>query len=153
MMDELTLLALVHLEESEQVREYLCSHRESLETLDLNTQDEAGRTLLHYFCTDLETVRVLLEAGANPNIRDTEKGETPLHIAVRKNEQRCVDLLLAAGANPLILNAAQETSLFLAASQRNVPLLVLMTLRLDLEDPAVKKAFQVEARRFLKSDL
>ena len=96
---------------------------------------------------------MLLEAGANPNIRDTEKGETPLHIAVRKNEQRCVDLLLAAGANPLILNAAQETSLFLAASQRNVPLLVLMTLRLDLEDPAVKKAFQVEARRFLKSDL
>ncbi len=49
---------------------------------------------------DIDVVRILLDAGANPNIPDPkEKGLIPLERAVVKNEKEIVQLLLSRGAN------------------------------------------------------
>ncbi|KAK4188935.1 ankyrin-2 [Podospora australis] len=47
-----------------------------------------------------DTVKVLLEAGANPNADDSV-GHTPLHQAAKYNHAEVVAVLLAAGVNPL----------------------------------------------------
>jgi ankyrin repeat protein len=60
-----------------------------------------GSSLLHYAanCKDREEiVKVLLEGGAHPNIRD-EKRKTPMHIAVQNGYYRYVEILLSYGAD------------------------------------------------------
>lgn len=42
----------------------------------------------------VEMVRLLLEAGADPNVRDWRRGQTPLSLASRKGRDDIVDLLL-----------------------------------------------------------
>lgn len=152
MMDELALLALAQLEEYDQLKAWLRHHQDNLQHLDLNQQDEAGRTLLHYLSTDPEMVRLLLRNGADPNVRD-EQGETPLHIAVRHNVKRSADLLLAAGADPLAANAEQRTPLGISTEHRNIPLLVLMMLRLDLDNPKIMQALQSEAQKLSREGM
>lgn len=56
---------------------------------------------------DAETVRLLLEAGADPN-RPGPDGLTPLDLAVAVEDPRIVALLLKAGASP---NPRDETAL------------------------------------------
>ena len=51
-----------------------------------------------------EVVRILLDAGANPNVRQSA-GWTPLHAAAMNGDLTSVELLLAAGADP---NATNE---------------------------------------------
>jgi len=51
--------------------------------------------------SDIDMVRILLDAGGNPNVPDPkEKGLIPLERAVVKNEKDIVRLLLSRGANP-----------------------------------------------------
>jgi ankyrin repeat protein len=66
-----------------------------------------GRTPLHvaadwpgYFPDAPTTVRVLLDAGADPNVRGSaEKGETPLHWAASSDDLDVADALIAGGAD------------------------------------------------------
>jgi ankyrin repeat protein len=66
-----------------------------------------GRTPLHvaadwpgYFPQAPTTVRVLLDAGADPNVRGSgEKGETPLHWAASSDDLDVADALIAGGAD------------------------------------------------------
>jgi ankyrin repeat protein len=62
-------------------------------------------TALHSAVSRLqrEVVRVLLEAGANPNVRQSA-GWTPLHAAAANGDLASVELLLAAGADPAATN-------------------------------------------------
>ena len=62
-------------------------------------------TALHSAASRLQSdlVRVLLEAGANPDVRQSA-GWTPLHAAAMNGDLTRVGLLLAAGADPAAAN-------------------------------------------------
>ena len=53
--------------------------------------------------THADVVRILLDAGANPNARQSA-GWTPLHAAAMNGDLNSVELLLAAGADPSATN-------------------------------------------------
>lgn len=80
---------------------------------DVNTVDDDANTLLHYACGQAEAggttlpglekkrvllIRMLLEAGLSPNVRNKE-GNTPLHSAAQHQVYKAIPLLLAAGAD------------------------------------------------------
>lgn len=58
-------------------------------------------------------VRLLLEAGADPNAQQ-EDGSTPLHEAVHRSHSELVELLLTHGANPHVSNDAGDSAYQLA---------------------------------------
>jgi hypothetical protein len=70
------------------------------EKVDVNTQDEQGRTPL--FCAiwngNEEVARLLLEAGADLELKD-KNNQTPLHLASYLGEVEVVELLLVLGAD------------------------------------------------------
>jgi hypothetical protein len=92
--------------------------------VDVNAKFRYGATALSYACDrgHLEVVRVLLERGADPNVKDTFYGATPLSWAsspaqTRKPEHATiVGLLLKAGAK------GQESALFSAVGEGDVPM-------------------------------
>ena len=64
--------------------------------------DEDGYTLLHYACeyNRNEIVELLLDYGANPNIKDKPFHLTPLHWATNNNNKSMIKLLIYRGADP-----------------------------------------------------
>jgi uncharacterized protein len=62
-------------------------------------------TAMHSAVSRLQSdvVRILLEAGANPNVRQSA-GWTPLHAAAMNGDLTSVELLLASGAEPTATN-------------------------------------------------
>ena len=62
-------------------------------------------TAMHSAVSRLQSdvVRILLEAGANPNVRQSA-GWTPLHAAAMNGDLIGVELLLASGADPTATN-------------------------------------------------
>ncbi|MGH9260252.1 MAG: ankyrin repeat domain-containing protein, partial [Acidimicrobiales bacterium] len=65
---------------------------------------------------NLETVRLLLEAGAPVNDKQQE-GWTPLHAAVHNGNAEMVGLLVAHGADPALPNDQGVTPAGMAAEQ------------------------------------
>lgn len=62
---------------------------------DVNEMDDRGRTPLQYAVNsrNAAATRLLLENGANPDIKDSRTGETPLHWAVRSGDLEITRLL------------------------------------------------------------
>jgi ankyrin repeat protein len=60
-----------------------------------------------------DVVRILLEAGANANVRQSA-GWTPLHAAAMNGDRTSVELLLASGADPAATNDEGRSVLDLA---------------------------------------
>jgi ankyrin repeat protein len=62
-------------------------------------------TAMHSAVSRLQSdvLRILLEAGANPNVRQSA-GWTPLHAAAMNGDLASVELLLASGADPAATN-------------------------------------------------
>ena len=62
----------------------------------------AGPPLLHWAVlrSDRTSVRLLLDAGADPNLRGQGIGQSTLLLAVIRRDQELVTLLLTYGANP-----------------------------------------------------
>lgn len=63
--------------------------------IDLNAQDKYGNTLLHFLAAQDEGgfLKMALEQGANPNIKDSE-GHIPLVSAARWDSKSCIEQLL-----------------------------------------------------------
>lgn len=65
------------------------------------------------------SVRVLIEHGADLNVRD-EGGNTALMLAANRGEVRCISLLLAAGADRTLRNKRKKTALDTAQDHMKV---------------------------------
>ena len=68
--------------------------------VDVNTKTQYGATALAYACDKghFEVVKLLLERGANVNVKDTFYGEMPLGWALQKENVEILRLLLEKGA-------------------------------------------------------
>jgi ankyrin repeat protein len=59
------------------------------------------RTPLHFGVAHESVVRLLLERGADPNVRDEGDHAFPLHFAAEQQALAVIELLLAHGADPI----------------------------------------------------
>ena len=89
--------------------------------VDLNQRSKSGYggTPLH-LTESQKKIRLLLNAGANPHIRD-RCGYKPLHLAKSPNKTK---LLLKAGANPNSRDFGFHTSLHIAKNPEQIKLLL-----------------------------
>ncbi|QOI42546.1 ankyrin repeat domain-containing protein [Leptospira interrogans serovar Canicola] len=75
-------------------------------------KSEEGYTLIHIAAghggANLDLIPFLIQNGANINAKLFDNGETPLHIAVNKNDPQIIRLLLANGALPNIYDSGRE---------------------------------------------
>jgi ankyrin repeat protein len=85
------------------------------------------KTRLHYACRGghIEKVRLLLQAGAIPNMED-EEGDTPLIVASIWGHVEIVELLLQAIANLHHTNHDNQSALHVAIDQGHI--LIVKTL-------------------------
>ena len=65
-----------------------------------------------------DVVRILLEAGANPNVRQSA-GWSPLHSSAANGDVASLELLLASGADPTATNDEGRSVIELATESRN----------------------------------
>ncbi len=82
------------------------------EGLSPNISDEKDMTPLHWAvgrAGNVETVQALLEAGANVDVKG-QFGYTPLQMAVLGGRFKLAQVLLKAGADPLLKNNDNETA-------------------------------------------
>jgi ankyrin repeat protein len=89
---------------------------------EVNAANGGGRTPLYAACLhmprdDAELVRLLLNAGANPDIHVKPADETPLIVAARRGFPSTVDALLAARASVDLKDWAGRTALIVAARE------------------------------------
>ena len=85
-----------------------------------NVVGRDGSTPLIHVIGDFELALLLLDAGADPDVRQTSDGRTALHVAVTlpdvKTRSDVVELLLRRKANPNIPDASGYTALMYVPS-------------------------------------
>lgn len=94
---------------------------------DVYAANELARTALHEasegylqaYHQGAELVRILLDAGANPNAQDAE-GNTALHLAARCGELDSARLLIDGGADPALRNKAGQRGEELVAQAKAI---------------------------------
>ena len=69
---------------------------------------------------DVVILETLLKKGANPNLRDTETGETLLMFAARYSTPEVVQALIEGGADVNARNKSDQTALTLADNKDNL---------------------------------
>lgn len=82
-----------------------------IEITNPNQPGAVDDTLLHIAARtgDVESIEVLIDAGADVNIVG-DLGNTPLHAAALRGQINSVKILLRRGANPSIKNEFGETA-------------------------------------------
>ncbi len=117
--------------------------------VDINTKEEhSGVTALHQAAIlgTPETVKQLLNAGADPNVKDAE-GSTPLHGAARWGKTEIVYMLLGAGAALNPKNNRDKTPLDWALDNRQLEtakILQIRTVKTFLEGPVAQDGINVD---------
>eukprot|EP01012_Entosiphon_sulcatum_P032621 TRINITY_DN41465_c0_g1_i1.p1 TRINITY_DN41465_c0_g1~~TRINITY_DN41465_c0_g1_i1.p1 ORF type:complete len:763 (+),score=67.36 TRINITY_DN41465_c0_g1_i1:1248-3536(+) len=78
-----------------------------------NWTPRAGSTSAHIAAEwgTAPCLRVLIDNGANPNLRDAASDATPLHYSARQGHVECIRILLGNGASPLATDASGNTPL------------------------------------------
>jgi serine/threonine-protein phosphatase 6 regulatory ankyrin repeat subunit B len=79
---------------------------------DVNTDAKFKGTPLYEISiwNDLESVKLLVERGADPNKPNQRNGKTPLFMAARYGETEIIKYLLSIGADPKIKDKYGETA-------------------------------------------
>lgn len=96
---------------------------------DVNFQDQYGKTPLHY-ASELgqdDTLEILLNHKANPDLQDKLTGKTPLHEAIENGQFNSVQILCEqGGADVHIVDTAGGDSLlhYAAIGQGNASLYI-----------------------------
>jgi ankyrin repeat protein len=96
--------------------------------MDMDQPDLNGMTALMWSCyriTKVDPTRLLLTLGASHKVTDSKQGNTALHWAVQAKNLTAVTLLLEAGADVDVKNAADDSPLTLARKSQS-PWLVHM---------------------------
>lgn len=95
-------------------------------------------------------LKLLLENGASPNLRNAQSGVVPLSRALIANRDKQFEMLLWAGADPNIADATGNTPLHVAA-QINKPwhVFTLLVNRADPADPFLRNAQGQTFQRYL----
>jgi ankyrin repeat protein len=95
---------------------------------NLDWQDTAGWTALH-FCASRnhpEIARMLIDAGADLNIQDTDDDWTALHWCAIHNHPEIAKMLIDAGADLNIQDTDGSTALHYCADQNHPELLRML---------------------------
>ncbi|KAI7798397.1 transient receptor potential cation channel [Triplophysa rosa] len=87
-----------------------------------------GDTVLHICCRrkDVETAKVLVEFGVNPDCQNNE-WQTPLHIAALEGDENMLKFLYHCKANPNILDKMDRSPLHIAAEQGHTSVVEILT--------------------------
>ncbi|KAL5262051.1 hypothetical protein ACHWQZ_G007679 [Mnemiopsis leidyi] len=94
----------------------------SKRSINVNYQDESGRTCLHFAATvgDVSMIEDLLICSADPTIKEG-RGQTPLHYATMHNKtEGVVDMLVKYGAPVNLQDIHHNSPLHLAAMFGNI---------------------------------
>lgn len=94
----------------------------------IDTRDNMGRTALMYAASgpNPETVQLLLERRADPNLADKEEKFTALMFAAAEGQIRVVEILLAHGADAALKDADGETALDFARQNGHTAVIRLL---------------------------
>ena len=105
---------------------------------DVNAQDtQSGKTPLHWAIQrgNLEVVMGLLDAAADPNIRD-RNWQTPFMLALTLGRRDILELLLHAGCSITTTDSSHNTALHLASRDGQTDLIGLLVeagIRVDIK--------------------
>lgn len=114
-----------------------------LQNADVNAKDPFGCTPLHYVARNPETIQMLLEAKADPNIQENS-GMTLLHWEIAAGDEKIIKLLLEAGSSMHIKNKKGKSPLDLAIDNvQQDPEDALAYVALKLLDCSIAKDRQV----------
>ncbi|KAL6760393.1 hypothetical protein V8C86DRAFT_2555004 [Haematococcus lacustris] len=115
----------------------LCAMLEGGRDVLAQALDENRRSALHFAAAlgKQDCVRLLLEAGANPNLQDKD-GYTPLHMAAGYMHTQAMAVLLEGGSDPQLRdNTGKDVVKLIDNIRGNMPLNVATIMqRLRLEE-------------------
>ena len=112
--------------------------------VDINAQTWAGWTALHYAaaCDHFDCVVELLDRGADPDLRAVLTGKTPYMVACENGHAACVEALVAANCDELVVDDHYRTARQLAARPANAKLAEKRLQVLELLDKLDAQALE-----------
>jgi ankyrin repeat protein len=119
--------------------------KEQFETIVAQAEPDKNQALFSFVTKgSIQPVSHLIEEGVDLNIRD-KNGDTPLMIAVRKNDTQMTNFLLSKGASTIPMNNSGEHALGIAQKNGNLDLATIIdtiTIKKELEAGVARRITQ-----------